>query len=77
MAETQAVVPPDAEKLLTALDHLDAAYDLAAGVYAPISDHIHLAREEAKRHAGHLIYEASVRARQSARIDGGGGGADA
>jgi len=55
--------PEAAEKLLRALDHLDAAYEEAKSVNAEVCGHIHLARVEAERDAGRIIFAAERSAR--------------
>lgn len=69
-AEKRApLMPPGAEELLQALDHLDAAYELAVPLDAKVCEHIHLAREQAQRTAGFMIFQYQRRLRD-ARNDG-------
>lgn len=61
--ERPARVPPDAEKLLEAIGHIEAAYDLCKSVDAQVNSHLHMAKVEAERKAGMLIFQHERRLR--------------
>lgn len=64
-----ARVPPDAEKLLEAMDHIDAAYELCKSVNGQVCSHLHMAKAEAERFAGMLIFQHERRLRNLERSD--------